>query len=251
MNAAHRRPCWPRLALGLALGFCSFGCPANVPPPSKKSAAIAQKKLDPDDPRIMTVDGDQYRRPSKGEHSEGPQPLPGRNPGSGSPDETNGVCRLFAPKLPEPECCKAEWGFDVETAAKVCGHDVYLGESFYNSCGYYFHTEEGKPRWFRMSGVPGDSPADAAASHDRKVKRLYEDPGFQSTPVPGVPGALWSSKEGLNWAFIPGWSMVRLFTWRDDSCSRDGVIELLKTAVAAKQPAKGEARRGMIPIARR
>lgn len=234
---------------GLLAAPVLAGCPSDVPTPTR--VAPTEAKADLQDPRVMTLDGEHYARPGKGEHAEPAAPADGRAPGSGATDETNGVCRLFAPKLPDPECCKAEWGFDAMAAAEACGLDVYLGESFQMSCGYYFQDKNRDTRWFRMSGVPGDTPADAAASHDKKVARLYQDPAFKSVPVPGVPGALWSHKDRLNWAFLPGWSMVRLFTWKDDSCDREQVFELLKTVVAAKQPASGAPRRGLIPLARK
>jgi hypothetical protein len=174
----------------------------------------------------------------------------GPAPGSGKPDETNGVCRLFAPKLPNPTCCAAETGFDVETAKSACGHSIYFGESFHHSCGYYFHREQGKPAWFRVAFVPGDSPKEAAASHDKRMKRLAKNPEFESTPVPGVRGAYWSDHDGLHWAFLPGWPRVRLLSWRDTSCKDGDIKKLMKKIIGAKKPPKGAPRPGLLPRAR-
>jgi hypothetical protein len=174
----------------------------------------------------------------------------GPAPGSGKPDETNGVCRLFAPKLPKPECCAAETGFDVETAKSACGHSIYLGESFQHSCGYYFHRDQGKPAWFRVAFVPGDNPKDAANSHDARMKRLTKNPQFESTPVPGVRGAYRSGHDGLNWAFLPGWPQVRLLSWRDTSCDDAGIKKLMAKIIGAKKPPKGARRPGLFPKAR-
>ena len=62
----------------------------------------------------------------------------------------------------------------MDTVKKACGHDIYLGESFYHSCGYYFHSEEG-PRWLRLSLIPETTPKEAAEHHDRKLVESLGD----------------------------------------------------------------------------
>ena len=121
-----------------------LGCPSSTGHPYGDKQATPQPQVGADDPRVVVKDGELYTQKTierAEERSPGSDDEPGL--GSGRPDETNGVCRLYAPKLPNPQCCVAELGFDVETVRAACGHDVYLGESFRQSCGYYFHHEEG------------------------------------------------------------------------------------------------------------
>jgi hypothetical protein len=198
----------------------------------------------------VILDGDDLYAVPEGIAGEAAAGEAGPAPGSGKPDETNAVCRLFAPKLPKPTCCGVETGFDVETAKAACGHSIYLGESFQHSCGYYFHREQGKPAWFRVAFVPGDSSKEAAASHDAKMKRLTKNPDFKSTPVPGVKGAYWSDHDHLHWAFLPGWPQVRLLSWRDTSCDGAGIKKLMRKIIGARKPPKGARRPGLIPKAR-
>jgi hypothetical protein len=175
----------------------------------------------------------------------------GNSPGTGRPDETNGVCRLFAPELADPACCEVDYGFDVETVQRLCGHDTYLGESFQFSCGYFFHSETGPPPWFRMSFVPSATPEAAAEVHDAKLRNLRGDAMSPSRPVPGVEGAMWSHNGEHRWAFLPGWSKVRQLAWRRESCSDEGAIALIEQLMAAKEPSPDDERLALIPKARR
>lgn len=206
------------------------------------------------DPRIAEMNGNLYnaedlRRNLSSARTE----QNGRKPGSGKPDETNGVCRLYSPKLPEPECCAVEYGFDAAEVRRICDFPVYLGESFHYSCGYYFHQRKGTPAWFRMTFVPGRTPAEAAASHDRHLARLSPTgrPPQPSAPVPGVEGAYWSFHDGLAWAFVPGWSRVRQLTWREAFCDRDKVAKIIASLATAKEPPPGAPRESLVPTARR
>ena len=71
-----------------------------------------------------------------------------------------------------------------------------------------------------------------------------------SQPVPGVDDAVWSEHGDLRWALIPGWSHVRLVSWRDDVCERGKIPEVLKALIAAKEPPEGAERLDLVPRAR-
>ncbi|MGB1014283.1 MAG: hypothetical protein ACPG4T_09145, partial [Nannocystaceae bacterium] len=210
------------------VGLCLTGCPQQVTPESLEGKVAKPDLVAADDPRVVADTDDLYAIESAPDRTK-----PKKAKGSGSTDETNGVCRLFAPKLPEPTCCPLDLGFDVPTVQEACGKLVYLGESMHSTCGYHFlDSESHEQRWFRLSQDFGSSVAEAAAAHDRLVAtRLAKDPNFKSQPVPGVPGALWASHGGIHWAFVPGWPVVRKFTWRDESCSQEGVAKIIKALV--------------------
>ncbi len=232
------------LALALPLSLlCSAGCPQQVTPDSLDKKAAAPDPVKPDDPRVVADSGDLY--PAK----SAPPSEPEAAPGSGSSDETNGVCRLFSPKQPEPVCCPEDLGFDITKIQKHCGEFVYLGESMYGTCGYHFmDPKTEKRRWFRLSAEEHPSAAEAAASHDQLVStRVARDPNFKSTPVPGVPGAMWSTYNGIHWAFFPGWPQVRKLTWRDGFCSDEGIVEVIKALVATPPIAAKAPRKSLVP----
>jgi hypothetical protein len=227
-----------------------MGCPSSTGNPYGDKPATPQPQVGADDPRVAMKDGELYTQTII-DRAEERAPSADDEPGlgSGRPDETNGVCRLYAPKLPHPQCCNAELGFDVETVRAACGYDVYLGESLRQSCGYYFHHEEG-PRWFRLSKLTETSAKQAAEHHDRKLTEALGAKYSASTPVPGVEGAYWSRHEGYRWAFLPGWDQVRQLSWEGVSCSDEGIVTVMKQIVAAK-PAPDHAQRlGLVPKAR-
>ena len=230
----------------LPVALC-LGCPSEVahaPPPESRAKAAS----DPgQDPRVSEYDGSYYAQETlEGSLAQPAAAAQDRVPGSGLPDESNGRCRLYSPELPEPQCCDAQYGFDVEETRKHCRLGVYLGESFHMSCGYYFEPGEDAPRWFRLSFVAGNTPRDAALAHDRQLRKVTGDASFASKPVPSVPGSYWSRHDGLNWAFLPGWPKVRLFTWRDQACDGEAVVEVLRGLVAAPEP-HPDAARPLIP----
>src|SRR5688500_13899078 len=210
--------------LSLAATALLLGCPSQV-----DVAAARPKPAAPsveEDPRVVRDGEDLYAADvieKRQQLDDAVKAEEASAPGSGKPDESNGVCRLFAPELPKPECCKAEYGFDAQQVQEACGFELYLGESFQYSCGYYFHKTGGLPSWFRMSFLPGATPAIAADAHDRKLRRAAKDESLKSTPVPGVEGALWSGHDGLRWAFLPGWKQVRQLSWRDRECSDEAM----------------------------
>lgn len=226
-----------------------LGCPSevNVPTrPAKRAAPV----VDETDPRVVRDGEDLYPVAAKARAEEKERPDEPSGLGTGKPDESNGVCRLYAPRLPNPECCKGEYGVDADFVAKTCGQELYLGESFQGTCGYYFHRTGEEPSWMRASFVDGATVADAVATHDAKLKLKGKDDSFASTPVPGVEGAMWSSKEKLHWAFLPGWDKVRMVSWSSTVCSDEAMQKVLAHMVAAKQPPKGAPREGLIPRAR-
>ncbi|MBL9102026.1 MAG: hypothetical protein JNL82_13765 [Myxococcales bacterium] len=199
------------------------------------------------DGRVVTVDGDLY--PTKtGKTAVAPPPP---SPGTGVTDETNGKCRLYAPELPDPTCCARELGFDVATVQAACGLKIYLGESFYGTCGYHFVPDAvaggAAARWFRMSLVAEPTAKEAAEAHDRRARK--RGAGVTAAPFPGVDGVYWSSQDELHWAFVPGWSSVRMFTWSDASCSPEGVARVLSQLVAAPEVAAGTPRTSLVPSA--
>jgi hypothetical protein len=227
-------------------------CPGQV---SGSRQGDGEFAIGADDPRVVQEGKDLYpadsiervRSRSGGEDSD---PESENSPGTGRPDETNGVCRLFAPKLPNPTCCEVDYGFDVATVQRICGHDTYLGESFQFSCGYYFHSETTDPPWFRMSFLPSSTVEQAAQVHDAKLGKLVGESLVPSQPVPGVEGAMWSHDGEHHWAFLPGWSKVRQLAWRNESCSNDGAAALIKQLVAAQEPPEDAERLALIPKAR-
>lgn len=241
-----RAPPW----LLLPLVPLSLGCPADTGNPYGERKKKAPPPVSADDPRVAVKDGEMYTQKTierAEEKTRGKEDEPGL--GSGRSDETNGECRLFAPKLPHPQCCKAELGFDVDTVKEACGHELYLGESFRFSCGYYFHSDQG-PRWMRLSKLPESDPAQAANHHDRKMQEALGEKYEGSSPVPGVPGALWSRHDQYRWAFIPGWDNVRQLSWQDTSCSDEGIAKVIAQIAQAKPAPEGARRLGMVPKAR-
>jgi hypothetical protein len=243
----------PLLAL---VPLALLGCPAKVP----EGAAAEGKAVGdptppnvpvtaPDDPRVVRDTDDLYDL-----EVASPPPSPDQpGPGSGVPDETNGVCRLYAPKLPHPECCPVEVGFDAEAIRQLCGHPAYLGESLQKSCGYFFAATDpaAKQPFMRGSRLIDTSVATAAKEHDERMRHTLSKPEFASTPVPGVEGALWSSAEGLHWAFLPGWEHVRLISWNDGACPDEKMPEVLALITNAAQPPENAPREGMLPTARK
>jgi hypothetical protein len=239
--------------LALALCVLALGCPAEVEHAPRKTATPPPPPPAPmveeDDPRVVKEGEDLYAAQAV-ERTREPEPDgPGR--GSGKPDESNGVCRLFAPKLPTPECCAAELGFDAQTVQDACGLDAYLGESFQASCGYYFHDpDETEPSWFRMSVVDAATPKDAIDDQVERLRVRHKAKGVEAKKVDGVPGAWWTEHDGLAWAFIPGWNKVRQLAWRDRFCNADGIAKVIAKIAAAKEPASGEPRLALVPKAR-
>jgi hypothetical protein len=232
------------LVLCIAVSLCA--CPSRVTPNEQQSGRVTKA----DDPRVVRDGTDLY----VAEAPSAPKPkpsAPAEGLGVGKPDETNGVCRLFAPKLKKPICCGNEYGFDAERAKATCGHQLYLGEHFRASCGYYFTSPDQPHTWFRGGFVPdAKDPKAAADSHDALFQRRAKRLDFHSQPIPGIPGGFWSEDNDLNWAFLPGWSQVRRITWRDDACDEQKIFELLKEIASAKEPPKGAEREGLIPKAR-
>ncbi len=240
---AHARSLLPLMVLLL-------GCPTATGNPYGTKKKKAPPQVGADDPRVVERDGDLYTQRTierAEEKSQGSKPRSGL--GSGRPDETNGACRLYAPKLPEPQCCKGELGFDVQTVKDACDYDIYLGESFRFSCGYYFHHDEG-PRWMRLSMIPEKTTKDAAEHHDRKLKEQLGDKYQASVPIPGIEGAMWSRHEEYRWAFLPGWDNVRQLSWNADSCSDEGITKVIAQIIAAKPAPEGTKRLGLVPKAR-
>lgn len=236
----------PCVLAGLAL---VLGCPAKVPTPEQEPtwASPSVGAVATDDPRVVRDGDDLYAADSA------PRPLPDDPaPGSGRPDTSNGVCKLYAPKLADPQCCPFETGFDAERIKQICGHALYMGESLQQSCGYFFlHDTQGSaPVSLRGSKITSTEVSAAAADHDLRLGRITNNSEFASVPVPGVEGALWSGADGLHWAFLPGWSTVRMISWADDACPIDKMPEVLGVIAQAKQPPENAPRPDLVPIAR-
>jgi hypothetical protein len=232
--------CHVLLAFGLLLA-----CPQAQPPaptPTEKGAHPA-----PSDPRVVEDTGDLYPANSAPSAFKKAEEQP-RSRGTGRPDETNGVCRLYAPELPDPECCEYTFGFDSKVASEVCDLPIYLGESFHSSCGFYFVREAGTPAtWFRIALIRGDTPKQAADENLRQMLRT--DPNVTVEPVPDVPGAFWTKQDEYRWAFLPGWKSVRMFAWKATGCADDKVAGLLKSIIAAPEDVTGPRRDGLLPVA--
>ncbi len=245
-----------RSLLALA-SFTLLGCPAKLPeqgkdltPSNVGDPTPGNVPITPaDDPRLVRDTTDLY----DGDNGSPAPPTPEPGRGSGKPDETNGVCRLYAPKLPEPECCPVEVGFDAERIRELCGHPIYLGESLQHSCGYYFTSLDpnAKPVFMRGSKLTIESVEVAAKEHDERLRLALDKPEFGSKAVPGLPGAMWSGAEGLHWAFLPGWDHVRQISWNDGACSDDKMAEVLKLIAEAEPPPPNAPRLGLLPTARK
>jgi hypothetical protein len=220
-------------------------CPAEVAPPPARGQS--KPEVGEDDPRVVKDGEDLYPAKTMERIQQDEPPEPGKSRGTGKPDETNGVCRLFAPELPDPECCKGEWGMDEAVMRETCGLEVYLGESFQGTCGYFFHRTGEKPVWARLSFVAEPTLEDAVMMHDEKMRRMSKNPAFASTPVPGVPGAKWSSNGRFHWAFVPGWDKTRLLSWSSETCSDEAMAKFIAKLVEAKQPPRGTPREGLVP----
>jgi hypothetical protein len=240
-----------RSHLLLSVSLC-LACPAKVPTPtaqdqSRPTSPDGLPIADEEDPRLVRDGEDVYAVESAPRRPSEPSPALG----SGKPDTTNGVCKLFAPKLPEPECCPFETGFDAEKIKQICGHQLYMGESLQQSCGYFFlpDMQGSAPVSMRGSKINRDDLAGAVADHDQRMAKITKNPSFASTPVPGGDGALWSTADGLHWAFLPGWKSVRLVSWADGACPPDKMPEVLALIAAAKEPPPN-APRPMVPEAR-
>lgn len=235
----------------LSIGLC-LACPAKVPTPEPEAKSGPKSPegvpvVDETDPRLVRDGEDLYTVDSAPRAPTVAEPALG----SGKPDTSNGVCKLFAPKLPEPACCPFETGFDAERIKQICGHELYMGESVQQSCGYFFlpDVQGSLPVSIRASMINVPDLATAAADHDRRMKQITKDPAFASTPVPGVDGAVWSTADGLHWAFLPGWKMVRLVSWADGACPAEKMPEVLGLMAKAKEP-PANAPRELLPKAR-
>lgn len=226
-----------------------LGCPAEVkdptPAPEPKKA---EPIIDESDPRVVKVGEDLYAAdalPKKVEEVNGK--------GSGKPDESNGFCRLYAPKLPEPHCCLTEYGFDAEAAAKSCEKPLYLGESFQRSCGYYFHdTASGDPVWFRTSFVDDASPQEAAEAEANRLKLRFKA-DVEVKPMADTPGAYTLQYSGISYAWMagdPAWPNVRRLAWNESTCTAAGLEAVVSQMATAKAPPKGAQRPGLVPKAR-
>lgn len=247
----------PSLLALATIVLTSTACPAKVPEGQQEVAANTVGDptppnvpvTSPNDPRVTRDTDDLYDSEVAAPPTDPDQP--GR--GSGVPDETNGVCRLYAPKLPQPECCPVEVGFDAEAVREICGHPVYLGESLQKSCGYFFGSSDpnAKPLFMRGSRLISKTVAEAAKEHDERLRMALDKPDFASTPVPGVEGALWSAAEGLHWAFLPGWDNVRQISWNDGACPDEKMPEVLKRIAEAAPPPENAPREGLLPTARK
>jgi hypothetical protein len=253
MRSHDRVGVLPHIAvLASILGLTA--CPP--PKPSDDGAAPKQAEALPGTDRVVQHGEDLYAEGNAPNLDSNVKRVSdgGRNPGAGIPDESNGVCRLFDPKLPQPECCKFETGFDVDDAIAACGFIVYMGEAAYGSCGYHFSKTAGDASVaLRAAPIINENMENAVRSHDRQLQRASKDPKFKSTPIPGIPGAKWSRlpEEGLNWAHIPGWSMPRRVSWHDRACEREAMIPLLKNMTKAVEPPEGAERAAMVPRRRR
>lgn len=242
----------------LALGGLT-GCPARVGAGGDEAGAA---QVDESDPRVIRSDrtGDLYPRDVKAMPEDKPDyeageteatAEPSRSPGVGKPDESNGVCRLYAPEYPDPECCAAEYGVDAERIKAICGFEVYLGEHFRNGCGYHFKkTPTSKTQWLWAGLLPEDKDtATAKYEHDLVIQKRFKQVGFESEAIPGVPGGYRSVYAKTGWAVIPGWKRTRQFGYPEGFCD-EGLDELLAELARAKQPPEGAQRPSLVPRAR-
>lgn len=232
------RSCSSLAALLLLLAAC----------PQANQADPAAGKVAPPpvaDSRVVSDGSDLYA--AKGGAQAAAPDAP--TPGTGLSDETNGKCRLFAPELDSPECCERQLGFDAPAVQAACGLKIYLGESFHGTCGYHFvadATSTGMlPRYFRLSVVPEATAKAAAETQDRRIQKIK---GFvAAAPFPGIPNVWWNSAEDLHWAFIPGWSQIRMLTWSNDSCGAEGMEKVIRGLMTTPEILAGSTRTSVVP----
>ena len=228
-----------------------LGCPAEVKDTqaAPRPKAQAQPQVDESDPRVVKVGEDLYAADAVPELAS----PDAKAKGSGKPDESNGFCRLYAPKLPDPHCCLTEYGFDAEATAAACERPLYLGESFQRSCGYFFHDPtSGQPVWFRTSFVDAASPKEAAEAEAARFSARF-GADVPVTPMKDTPEAYTLEYNGIGYAYMsgdPGWPKVRRLAWNQDSCAEGGLEKVVAQMATAKAPAKGAQREGLIPKAR-
>jgi hypothetical protein len=236
----------------LPISTALLGCPSPV----EHKYGVAEKKPPPavgeDDPRVAKDGEDLYPADvvERAEAKKRPTEEPETGRGSGKPDESNGVCRLYAPKLPKPECCKPEFGFDVETARQACGLEMYLGESWQQTCGYYFQKPDGDSTWFRASFINGKTAKEAADSQANQLRTRLKADDIEVQKVPGSTDAYWMTYQGLGWAYMGGWPSVRQFAWKQDACNEDGLAQVIAKMEGAKVPPENAKRLGLVPKAR-
>ena len=217
------------------------GCPSSV----ETGTGSSRAQPDESDPRVIRDEhGNLYAADAK--NAPKPDEAAADALGFRRPDESNGVCRLYSPRYPTPECCASEFGLDAEAVARICGYDIYQGEHQRNYCGYYFRKGD-KDVPFRakfLSHLP-DAKA-AAEDHDRFIRVRFKQEGFASTPVTGVPGAFTSNHEGTHWLHVDGWKHTREFLFKDGFC--DGHLpEIAKMLREAPEPPEGAERTHLVP----
>lgn len=252
LSSSGQRPVRRRLALTSRppirplLLLCSLqplGCPNDVASRPTQAHAAAAPEADGGD--VIERNGHLYparsARSAQYGVSEQPKGSEQPAPGSGRPDETNGTCRLYAPELPEPQCCSRRYGLDAAFVRETCGHNLYLGESFHASCGYWFHANNGRPVPVRLAFVPQPTVDEAVSTHLRKLARTGTGTPTVE-PVPGVPDATWIHHDEYHWAFIPGWTDVRQLGWMSYSCSQDAMAKVIANIRVATEPKPGSPR---------
>jgi hypothetical protein len=248
--SCRRRPD-PGRSLLVVTGLLLAGCPAQVEHRYGEMQPRPVAAADENDPRVIK-DGEDLYPAAVVERAEGrtrgeASDIPGR--GSGKPDESNGVCRLYAPKLADPHCCEPEFGFDAKTVLEACDVDMYLGESWHKTCGYHFHKPDGTSTWFRASFIAADGARAAADSQARQLAKI-PNASAQVTKVPGTKDAWWVTHEDLGWAYFGGWDKTRQFAWDTGGCSPEGVARIIAAMETATQPPPDAERLGLVPEAR-
>jgi hypothetical protein len=232
----------------VGLSLTLLACPSELPEETVSAPSRVEAVKPTGNPRVVELDGELYAKDSPSIAPTGSETKV-RSPGTGIPDETNGVCRLYAPKFPDPACCAFETGFDQRLAREICGLDVYLGESQRGSCGYFFtSTRDAKASTFRVAPLAADTPRSAADKHAARLARQTKRE-LAAQRVPGVAGAWTVSFDNLHWAFLPGWNRVRQLSWTDDSCPSGRVNDLVAEVAAAVEPGPDDAK-PMLPTAR-
>lgn len=247
------RACFRSLGIGpgiLGAGLTTMlGCPAAVEDTTLAPAPKTEPALDESDPRVVKLGEDLYAAGTVPQATE--EVVKGK--GSGKPDESNGFCRLYAPKLPEPHCCLTEYGLDADAAAKSCEKTLYLGESFQRSCGYYFHDgASGEPVWFRTSFVDDASPKEAAEAEANRLRMRFRA-DIEVKPMVKTPDAYTLEYSGISYAWMagdPAWPNVRRLAWNESTCTPAGLEAVVSQMATAKAPPKGAKRQGLVPKAR-
>jgi hypothetical protein len=124
-------------------------------------------------------------------------------------------------------CCPSRLGLDTELIRDRCGWTEYLGERSESSCLHVFRDAQGAAVELRVVPIVGLELARAIELHEAGFVDV--ELAREVWPVSEAGGEItWTSHEGRNWAFVPGWPQPRRVSWLDDDCADDPMRVVLQ-----------------------